>query len=105
MLFWGLGVRMVYVLHVTWMINSVTHMWGSRRYETTDDSRNLWWVGLLAFGEGWHNNHHAYQRVASQGHRWWEIDFTYYMIWMMEKVGLAWDVVRLRDIPKGTKPA
>ena len=74
MVFWGLGVRMVYVLHVTWMINSVTHMWGTRRYETTDDSRNLWWVGLLAFGEGWHNNHHAYQRVASQGHRWWEID-------------------------------
>jgi stearoyl-CoA desaturase (delta-9 desaturase) len=105
MVFWGLGVRMVYVLHVTWMINSVTHMWGSRRYETTDDSRNLWWVGLLAFGEGWHNNHHAYQRVASQGHRWWEIDVTYYMIWLMEKVGLAWDVVRLRDIPQGTKPA
>jgi fatty-acid desaturase len=57
MVFWGLGVRMVYVLHVTWMINSVTHMWGSRRYDTTDDSRNLWWVGLLAFGEGWHNTH------------------------------------------------
>ncbi len=105
MVFWGLGVRMVYVLHVTWMINSVTHMWGYRRYETTDDSRNLWWVGLLAFGEGWHNNHHAYQRVASQGHRWWEIDVTYYMIWVMEKIGLAWDVVRLRDIPKGTRPA
>ncbi len=105
MVAWGLGVRMVYVLHVTWMVNSATHMWGSRRYETTDDSRNCWWVGLLAFGEGWHNNHHAYQRVASQGHRWWEIDVTYYMIWMMEKVGLAWDVVRLRDIPKGTKPA
>ncbi len=105
MVFWGLGVRMVYVLHVTWMVNSATHIWGSRRYDTTDDSRNLWWVGILAFGEGWHNNHHAYQRVASQGHRWWEIDFTYYMIWLMEKVGLAWDVVRLRDIPTGTKPA
>jgi stearoyl-CoA desaturase (delta-9 desaturase) len=105
MVFWGLGVRMVYVLHVTWMINSVTHMWGYRRYETTDDSRNLWWVGILAFGEGWHNNHHAYQRVASQGHRWWEIDVTYWFILFMEKVGLAWDVVRLRDIPKGTKPA
>ena len=59
-------------------VNSATHMWGYRRYDTTDDSRNLWWVGLLAFGEGWHNNHHAYQRVASQGHRWWEIDVTYY---------------------------
>jgi stearoyl-CoA desaturase (delta-9 desaturase) len=105
MVFWGLGVRMVYVLHVTWMINSVTHMWGYRRYETSDDSRNLWWVGLLAFGEGWHNNHHAYQRVASQGHRWWEIDTTYWVILLMEKVGLAWDVVRLKDIPKGTRPA
>jgi len=104
LLFWGLGVRMVYVLHVTWMINSVTHMWGTRRYETNDNSRNLWWVGILAFGEGWHNNHHAYQRVASQGHRWWEIDMTYWMIWLMEKVGLAWDVVRLRDIPQGSRP-
>jgi stearoyl-CoA desaturase (delta-9 desaturase) len=105
MVFWGLGVRMVYVLHVTWFVNSATHLWGYRRYETSDDSKNLWWVGLLAFGEGWHNNHHAYQRVASQGHRWWEIDTTYYVIWLMEKIGLAWDVVRLRDIPKGTQPA
>jgi sn-2 palmitoyl-lipid 9-desaturase len=102
---YGMFVRLVYVLHVTWLINSATHIWGYRNYETADDSRNLWWVSLLAHGEGWHNNHHAYQRVASQGHRWWEIDFTYYMIWLMEKVGLAWDVVRLKDIPKGTRPA
>ena len=60
-------VRLVYVLHVTWFVNSATHMWGYRNYETTDDSRNLWWVGLLAFGEGWHNNHHAFQRMARQG--------------------------------------
>ena len=92
MILWGLGVRMVYVLHVTWFVNSATHLWGYRNYETTDNSRNLWWVGLLAFGEGWHNNHHAYQRVARQGHRWWEIDVTYWAIWLMEKVGLAWDV-------------
>jgi stearoyl-CoA desaturase (delta-9 desaturase) len=105
MMCWGIGIRMVYVLHVTWFVNSATHIWGYRRYETTDDSRNNWWVGLLAFGEGWHNNHHAYQRVASQGHRWWEIDVTYYMIWLMEKVGLAWDVVRIKDIPHGTPPA
>jgi fatty-acid desaturase len=100
MVFWGLGVRMVYVLHVTWFVNSATHLWGYRNYETTDNSRNLWWVGILAFGEGWHNNHHAYQRVARQGHRWWEVDVTYWCIWLMEKVGLAWDVVRVRDIPK-----
>lgn len=104
MIVWGLGVRMVYVLHITWFVNSATHLWGYRNYETSDDSRNLWWVGLLAWGEGWHNNHHAYQRVARQGHRWWEFDMTYCSIWLMEKVGLAWDVVRLKDIPKGTAP-
>jgi len=100
MVFWGLGVRMVYVLHVTWFVNSATHLWGYRNYETSDNSRNLWWVGLLAWGEGWHNNHHAYQRVARQGHRWWEIDMTYWSIWMMEKIGLAWDVVKLKDVTK-----
>ena len=100
MVFWGLGVRMVYVLHVTWFVNSATHLWGYRSYETTDNSRNLWWVGILAWGEGWHNNHHAYQSVASQGHRWWEIDMTYWAILLMEKIGLAWDVVRLKDVRK-----
>jgi len=102
MVFWGLGVRMVYVLHVTWLVNSATHLWGYRNYETSDNSRNLWWVGILAWGEGWHNNHHAYQRVARQGHRWWEVDVTYYVIWLMEKVGLAWNVVRLKDVCKGS---
>lgn len=105
MFLWGLALRMVYVMHVTWLVNSATHLWGYRTYDTSDDSRNLWWVGLLAFGEGWHNNHHAYQRVASQGHKWWEVDFTYWCIVAMEKVGLAWNVVRLKDVPKGTKPA
>lgn len=92
-LIWGLAVRMVIVFHVTWLVNSATHMWGYRNYETTDDSRNLWWVGLLAFGEGWHNNHHAYQRMAKHGHRWWEIDVTYWAILLMERLGLAWNVV------------
>ena len=100
MMFWGMGVRMVYVMHVTWFVNSVTHMWGYRNYDTNDDSTNLWWVGLLAFGEGWHNNHHAYQRVASQGHKWWEIDTTYWIILAMEKMGLAWDVIRLKDVQR-----
>ena len=67
-------------------------MWGYRNYDTPDDSRNLWWVGLLAFGEGWHNNHHAFQRSARHGHRWWEFDMTYLVIRVMESVGLAWDV-------------
>ena len=66
-----------------------------RGYETNDNSRNLWWVGLLAYGEGWHNNHHAFQRSARHGHRWWELDLTYVAIRVMESIGLAWDVVRV----------
>ena len=92
-LLWGLAVRMVIVFHVTWLVNSATHIWGYRNYETSDDSRNLWWVGLLAFGEGWHNNHHAFQRMAKHGHRWWEVDVTYWAILAMEKLGIAWNVV------------
>ena len=98
-LVWGLAVRMVIVFHVTWFVNSATHIWGYRNYETTDDSRNLWWVGLLAFGEGWHNNHHAYQRMARHGHKWWEVDVTYWAILALEKLGLAWNVVHT---PQGT---
>ncbi len=96
LLFWGMFVRLVYVLHATWLVNSATHIWGYRNYETTDNSRNLWWVGLLTYGEGWHNNHHAFQRCAQCGHRWWEIDVTYWTIWLMERFGLAWDVVRFQ---------
>jgi stearoyl-CoA desaturase (delta-9 desaturase) len=92
-LLWGMAVRMVIVFHVTWLVNSATHMWGYRNYATNDDSTNLWWVGLLAFGEGWHNNHHAHQRMAKHGHRWWEIDVTYWAILVMERLGLAWNVV------------
>ncbi len=102
-LLWGMSVRLIYVLHVTWFVNSASHIWGYRNYETSDDSRNLWWVGLLAFGEGWHNNHHAFQRMARQGHKWWEVDVTYWAICLMEKCGLAWNVVH--EIPKHAKPA
>ncbi|MCA9141847.1 MAG: acyl-CoA desaturase [Planctomycetaceae bacterium] len=98
MLIWGLFVRLVIVLHVTWFVNSWSHMWGYRTYETTDDSRNNWLVGLLAFGEGWHNNHHAYPRMAAQGHKWWEIDMTYWAIRAMKWTGLAWDVVDYKKI-------
>lgn len=90
---WGMFLRLVYVLHVTWLVNSASHIWGYRNYETSDNSRNLWWVGLLAFGEGWHNNHHAFQRCARHGHRWWEVDLTYAVIWGLERLGLAWEVV------------
>jgi fatty-acid desaturase len=104
-LLWGMAVRMVIVFHVTWLVNSATHMWGYRNYTTGDDSRNLWWVGLLAFGEGWHNNHHAFQRMAKHGHRWWEIDVTYWAILAMERLGLAWNVVHEPPARTGAPPA
>ena len=97
LLSWGMFLRLVYVLHITWFVNSATHMWGYRNYKTTDDSTNLWWVGILAFGEGWHNNHHAYQRMARHGHRWWEFDITYIQILVLEKLGIIWNVVH--DVP------
>lgn len=93
---YGIFLRLVLVLHSTWFVNSATHVWGYRNYETRDDSRNLWWVALLTFGEGWHNNHHAFPRMATAGHRWWEFDVTYRTIRLMEKLGLAWNVVRRR---------
>ena len=91
---WGMFVRLVYVLHMTWAINSASHKWGYRTYETKDNSRNLWWLGVLGWGEGWHNNHHAFQRAASHGHRWYEVDITYLVVALMEMTGLAWNVVR-----------
>ncbi len=94
MVVYGMFVRLFYVLHATWFVNSATHIWGYRNYETTDDSRNLWWVALLTYGEGWHNNHHKYQRMAKNGHKWWELDMTYGAILVLEKLGLAWKVIK-----------
>jgi stearoyl-CoA desaturase (delta-9 desaturase) len=91
---WGVALRTVLVWHSTWLVNSATHLWGYRNYKTTDNSRNTWWVALITFGEGWHNNHHADQRSAAHGHRWWEFDPTYWTIKMMQWVGLAKDVVK-----------
>jgi fatty-acid desaturase len=90
---WGMFMRLVLVLHATWLVNSASHMWGYRNYETTDQSRNNWWVALITYGEGWHNNHHAYPRMANHGHKWWEIDMTFRAILLMKRLGLAWDVV------------
>ena len=86
---WGLCMRTVIAYHSTWFVNSATHVWGYRNYETTDRSRNLWWVALMSYGEGWHNNHHAHQRLAVHGHRWWEFDVTYMVIRFLKAVGLA----------------
>lgn len=90
---WGVFVRLCFVLHSTWFVNSASHMWGYRNYETTDQSRNNWWVALITYGEGWHNNHHAFPRMAAHGHRWWEIDLTFAAIRLLQWCGLAWDVV------------
>lgn len=93
-LVWGVFVRTVFVWHVTWSVNSLTHLWGYRNYATDDNSRNNWLVALLAHGEGWHNNHHAQQRAAAHGHHWWEFDLTWLTIRVLERMGLIHDVVR-----------
>ena len=105
-LLWGVFLRVVVGLHVTWLVNSATHLWGARRFETTDDSTNSWWVALLSFGEGWHNNHHAHPTSARHGLAWYELDLTWLQIRLLEKLGLAWDV-RLpatRDISASELP-
>ncbi len=89
MVLWGVLLRVTLGLHATWLVNSATHMWGSRRFETRDDSRNNWWVALLTGGEGWHNNHHAHPVSARHGLKWYEVDPNFYGIWILSKLGLA----------------
>ncbi|MCE9575522.1 MAG: acyl-CoA desaturase [Deltaproteobacteria bacterium] len=93
-LVWGFFVSTVLLWHGTFTINSLSHMFGRRRYETTDTSRNNWALAILTMGEGWHNNHHHYQSSANQGFRWWQIDVTYYLLRGLAAVGLIWDVRR-----------
>jgi stearoyl-CoA desaturase (Delta-9 desaturase) len=94
-LIWGGLVRIFLTHHVTWSVNSVCHTFGSRPYETKDRSRNQWLVGLLALGEGWHNNHHAFPRSALHGLRWWQFDLSGYTIRLLERVRLIADVQRV----------
>ena len=89
---WAIFLRVTVGLHATWMINSATHMFGRRRFETDDDSRNVWWVALLTFGEGWHNNHHAHPVPARHGLAWYEFDWTWVSLKVLKAVGLVWDV-------------
>jgi stearoyl-CoA desaturase (delta-9 desaturase) len=89
---WGGLVRIFLVHHVTWSVNSVCHIWGSRPFKSHDHSRNNVIFGVLAMGEGWHNNHHAFPTSARHGLRWWQLDVSYITIWLMSKVGLAWNV-------------
>ncbi len=100
-LLWGGFVRVFLVHHITWSVNSVCHLWGSRPYPEKDHSRNNWLFGILALGEGWHNNHHAFPTSARHGLRWWQFDPSYMLIWVMEKLGLVWKVrlPALRPVP------
>lgn len=89
---WGFFVSTILVYHVTFFVNSVTHIFGKKRFVTNDESRNSWWVALLTFGEGWHNNHHRWPLSARQGMYWWEFDLTYLILRFLERIGLVWEI-------------
>jgi sn-1 stearoyl-lipid 9-desaturase len=91
---WGIFLRAVASLQATWLVNSATHMWGSQRFETGDSSTNSFWVAMLTFGEGWHNNHHAAPQSARHGLAWYELDVNWYGIFALHVLGLAWDIKR-----------
>ncbi len=97
MIVWGYFISTTFLFHGTSCINSMAHVFGSRRYETKDDSRNSFLLALITLGEGWHNNHHRYQAATRQGFYWWEIDITYYVLRAISWTGLIWD---LRSVPK-----
>ncbi len=92
LMLWGVCLRVVVGLHATWLVNSATHMWGSRRFATRDDSRNNWWVALMTFGEGWHNNHHAHPVSARHGLAWYELDLSWITLKLMRALGIARNV-------------
>jgi stearoyl-CoA desaturase (delta-9 desaturase) len=89
MVLWANCLRIVAGLHATWLVNSATHMWGARRFATRDDSRNNWWVALISFGEGWHNNHHAHPTSARHGLAWYEFDPSWILIKVLKVFGVA----------------
>jgi stearoyl-CoA desaturase (delta-9 desaturase) len=99
---WGIFLRIVFGLHATWLVNSATHMWGTRRFATRDDSRNSWWVALLTFGEGWHNNHHAHPVSARHGLAWYEFDVSWITLKLLNAVGIVRDlkVAKVRQLPE-----
>ena len=105
MMLWGTFLRVVVGLHATWFVNSATHLYGSRRFDTRDESRNNWWVAILTGGEGWHNNHHAHPVSARHGLAWYEFDINYYFIWILSKLGLAHKIQIAKFDPLSPKPA
>jgi stearoyl-CoA desaturase (delta-9 desaturase) len=96
LLVWGFVVSTVALYHATFCVNSLAHVWGSRRYATRDHSRNNWLIALLTLGEGWHNNHHHFPGSVKQGFYWWEIDLTYYGLRILAALGLIWN---LKQVP------
>src|SRR4051795_10764167 len=104
-LLWGGLVRIFFVHHVTWSVNSVCHFLGSRRFETEDQSTNVFWLAVPSLGESWHHNHHAFPRSAVHGLRRWELDPSALLISGMEKVGLAWNVIRIAPERQAAKTA
>jgi sn-2 palmitoyl-lipid 9-desaturase len=92
---YGIFVRSVLLWHTTWLVNSATHRWGYQTFRSKDNARNLWWVSLLTYGEGWHNNHHAHPHSAQSGCDWWEVDPTWWVIQLLQRVGLAKKVTTL----------
>jgi stearoyl-CoA desaturase (delta-9 desaturase) len=96
MVLWAAVMRIIAVWHITWSVNSLSHMYGYSNYSTGEDSRNNWFVALLTVGEGWHNNHHEDPSAATVQHRWWEFDLSYYEIKFLEKLGLASDIIPTR---------
>lgn len=97
---WGFFISTVVLFHATVSINSLAHVWGSQRFKTTDGSRNNFWLALVTLGEGWHNNHHRWPQSARQGFRWWELDMTYYLLWLMARLGIIYD---LKPLPEHIK--
>ena len=102
LLVWVFFVSTVSLYHATYAVNSIAHLFGSRQFNTNDNSRNNFVVALLTLGEGWHNNHHRYQSSARQGFLWWQIDVTYYVLLLLRNVGLVWD---LRPVPQSVLSA
>jgi len=101
---WGICLRVVVGLHCTWLVNSATHMWGSRRFETRDDSRNNWLIALITSGEGWHNNHHAHPTSARHGLAWYEFDLSWIQIRILKFFGIA-KAVRVAKIDNAVAKA
>lgn len=103
LLVWGFAISTVFLYHMTFTVNSLAHLWGKRRFNTSDDSRNNFLIALFTLGEGWHNNHHHFPGAARQGFYWWEIDFTYYLLKLMSWLGLVWDLKKVPALVKNQR--